>query len=85
MSRRRHPDKEIEATLKFAEFYGWRIDVGGSHAWGRIRCPFNKPSCRHQMFCQQMIWTTPKNPSSHARALKRGITGCRFFETIQEK
>ncbi len=34
MARPSHPKKEIEEALKHAEGQGWRIEVGGSHAWG---------------------------------------------------
>ena len=41
MSRKKHPKPEIEAALKYAEQNGWRIAEGGSHAWGKIYCPYN--------------------------------------------
>jgi hypothetical protein len=31
--------KEVEATLDYAESKGWRIEVGGGHAWGKMYCP----------------------------------------------
>lgn len=34
MTRPTHPKKEIEEALRHAEGHGWRIEVGGSHAWG---------------------------------------------------
>jgi hypothetical protein len=40
MGRASHPKKEVEAALQYAEEAGWRVEVGGSHAWGRIYCPF---------------------------------------------
>jgi hypothetical protein len=36
MSRRTHPKSEIETALKYAEQNGWQVDVGGSHAWGKM-------------------------------------------------
>lgn len=36
MARPSHPKKEVEEALKHAETQGWRVTVGGSHAWGRI-------------------------------------------------
>jgi hypothetical protein len=32
LKRAKHPTKEIEAALRFAESEKWRVDVGGSHA-----------------------------------------------------
>jgi hypothetical protein len=34
LKRAKHPSKEIEAALRFAESEKWRVDAGGSHAWG---------------------------------------------------
>jgi hypothetical protein len=45
MSRRSHPKSEIESALKYAEQNGWHIDLGGSHAWGKIYCPYNSKEC----------------------------------------
>lgn len=40
MSRAKHLKKKVEEALRHAEEYGWRIGVGGSHAWGgRITIP----------------------------------------------
>jgi hypothetical protein len=39
MARRpSHPNKEVEKSLQQAEAQGWRIEVGGSHAWGNGKC-----------------------------------------------
>lgn len=51
MTRSSHPKKEIEAALKHAEAKGWRVEVGGSHAWGKIYCPYNDDECRCGEFC----------------------------------
>ena len=39
MVRRIHPKKEIEQVLRYAEQQGWRIVVGGGHAWGKMYLP----------------------------------------------
>ena len=39
MGRSRHPKKEVEEAIQHAEHNGWRIVVGGSHAWGKMYCP----------------------------------------------
>ncbi len=39
MARRIHPKSEIESALQYVEENGWRVDIGGSDAWGKIYCP----------------------------------------------
>jgi hypothetical protein len=76
MKRSRHPKKEIEEVIRHAEDHGWRIEVGGSHAWGRMYCPYNDQECRCGEFCITSIWSTPRNVWSHARLLKRVVDNC---------
>lgn len=76
MARAPHPRKEIEAALRHAEENGWRISIGGSHAWGKMYCPYNDEGCRCGEFCITCIWSTPKNPGNHARALRRVVDNC---------
>ena len=76
MSRAKHPKKEVEDALRHAEEHGWRIEVGGSHAWGRMYCPYNDPECRCGEFCITSIWSTPKDAGNHARQLKRVVDNC---------
>lgn len=73
---KKHPNKEIQAALKYAEQQGWIIQVGGSHAWGKILCPYNDQECRCGEFCLTSIWSTPKNPSSHAKQIRRVVDNC---------
>jgi hypothetical protein len=40
MPRKKHSKPEIEKALCYAEFNHWRVEVGGSHAWGKIYCPY---------------------------------------------
>lgn len=82
MARRpRHPSKEIEAAVAFAEAEGWTWIKAKGHAWGRLRCPFNDPACRCGEFCQQSVWSTPRDPDSHARAIRRIVEGCLRLQT----
>lgn len=76
MSRARHPNKEVEAAIRHAEHSGWRVEVGGSHAWGKLYCPYNDSECRCGEFCITSIWSTPKNPVNHSRLLKRVVDKC---------
>lgn len=80
MARSRHPSKEIEAALRFAELNGWRVEQGGSHAWGQIYCPYNSRDCRCGDFCRISIWSTPRNPENHAKAIRRVVTHCALLD-----
>ena len=76
MARRKHPKKEVEAALAFAEENAWRIEVGGSHAWGKMYCPYNDNDCRCGEFCISSISSTPRNPSTHAKQIRRIVNNC---------
>lgn len=76
MSRPSHPKKEVEAAIRHAEAFGWRVTVGGGHAWGKIYCPYNDQACRCGEFCITCIWSTPRSPDNHARALRRVVDNC---------
>jgi len=76
MQRRAHPDKEIEAVIRDAESKGWRVQLGGTHAWGRLYCPYNDAECRCGEFCITSIWSSPKNPGNFARKLQRLVDNC---------
>lgn len=39
MARSSHPKKDVEEALKHAEANGWRVEQGGSHAWGKFTVP----------------------------------------------
>jgi hypothetical protein len=67
----RHPNKEIRRALVYAASYGWTVikSTGGSaHAWGVMRCPGDCP--------QVSIFSTPRVPENHARALRRAVDRC---------
>lgn len=84
MARSSHPKKEIEAALRHAESQGWRVEMGGSHAWGKIYCPYNDDGCRCGEFCIACIWSTPKNPGNHARAILRVVDNCTFNKLMHD-
>ena len=84
MVRARHPKKEIEAAIRHAEDNGWRVQIRGSHAWGKIYCPYNDAECRCGEFCIASIWSTPKNPGNHARQLKRVVDNCTAHKKAAE-
>ena len=62
VARVRHPKKDVEEALRHAEGNGWRVEVGGSHAWGKLYCPYNDAECRCGEFCITSIWSTPGKP-----------------------
>lgn len=71
--RPKHPNKDIERALKYAESKGWRYQSSGNsaHAWGRILCPLaNREG--HAM----SIWSTPKCAENHAKQIKRNVDAC---------
>ncbi|MGB4345872.1 MAG: hypothetical protein WBJ21_05705 [Burkholderiaceae bacterium] len=76
MARSPYPNKEVEKVLRIAEDNGWRVVQGGSHAWGKIYCPYKDLECRCGEFCIASIWSTPRNPDNHARALLRVVMNC---------
>jgi hypothetical protein len=71
LSRPWHPNKEIEAAVAYAESLGWRWRKAHGHAWGRLLCPKNDRDG-----CQLSVWSTPKNPQNHARAIRRAVDRC---------
>ena len=76
MTRKKHSKKEIELALSYAESQGWRIIDSGSHAWGKLYCPYNDKECRCGEFCISSIWCTPKNVVSHAKQIRRVVDNC---------
>lgn len=76
MARKPHPKPEVEMAIRHAEENGWTIKEGGSHAWGRMYCPYNDATCRCGEFCIASIWSTPKNPGAHGRQLRRVVDHC---------
>ena len=73
MSRPKHPDKEIESAIQYAESFGWRYKKSGSsaHAWGRLLCILE-----NREGCIMSLWSTPRNPFKHARQIKRKVDQC---------
>jgi hypothetical protein len=71
MARSRHPNKEIESAVAYAEALGWRVFVGGSHRWGFLYCPEET-----QEGCRIGVDSTPQDPENHARRLMKRISAC---------
>lgn len=71
MARSRHPDKEIEEAVSYAEALGWSVVPVSGHAWGRLYCAHNDRDG-----CKVSVWSTPKNGGNHARAVVRAVNRC---------
>lgn len=78
MPRKRHPIKEIEQAIRYAERHGWSLRAArrSSHCFGILKCPHNDRECHCGVFCQASVWSTPANPQAHARSLQRIVRGC---------
>ena len=71
--RKKHPNKEIEAAILFAENRGWQYRKSGNsaHAWGRLLCGFH-----NREGCALSVWSTPRNPEMHAKQIIRRVKHC---------
>lgn len=65
----RHPDKEVEDAVAFAECSGGKFRRQGH--WGRLYCPQ-----ADRAGCQIGISGTPRNGSVHARQIRRAVRRC---------
>jgi len=82
MTRRsRHPNKEIEEAIKYAEQNGWIYkDSGNSaHSWGKLLCPLHTRE-GHQI----SIWSTPRSTFNHAQQIRRAVDRCQHEEGEQQ-
>lgn len=71
MSRPRHPDKEIEKAVRYAESLGWRVEISRGHAWGRLFCPLATPDG-----CIINVYSTPRSGQNHARHIVKDVDHC---------
>lgn len=71
-ARTRHPKKDVEQALRFAEEHGWTVTPTASgHRWGEMVCAHEgRDACRVSM------WSTPKNPGNHASRLRQRVRNC---------
>jgi hypothetical protein len=71
MGRPKHPNKDIEAAVQYAESVGWSVKMSNGHAWGRLLCPMST-----REGCIISVWSTPKDPFAHARRIRRDVDMC---------
>jgi hypothetical protein len=68
MARRRHPKKEVEGALRYAEEAGWTVEPAvPGHRWGVARCGSG---------CSVSVWSTPANPGNHGKDIRRAVDRC---------
>jgi hypothetical protein len=71
-SRTKHPKKDVEQALRFAEENGWLVrPTASGHRWGEMICGHTDADR-----CRISIWSTPKNPGNHADRLGRKVRNC---------
>lgn len=81
MSRRRHPERDVEIVLRELERRGWTVELrGGGHAWGLLRCAWNSGACRDGRCCQMSVNSTPENPGNHAARLRGKALACIYAD-----
>ena len=69
----RHPNKHIEAAIRYAEERGWTFQKAGprSHLYGTLWCPHReRDGHRHPVF------STPRSPQDHGRRIMRFVDAC---------
>ncbi len=64
----RHAKKEVEEALDYAHSHNWTVaQTIAGHRWGVARCGQG---------CSVSIWSTPRNPGNHAKAIRRAVDKC---------
>ena len=71
MARPRHPNKDIEEAVQYAESRGWTFVRQGSHGWGVFHCPR-----RGRDGCRFTVESTPRVPRNHADRLRKAVDAC---------
>lgn len=69
VARSRHPEKEVEEAVKYAESQGWTVRKQGH--WGRMYCAY-----ADRDGCQFGVNGTPRNAGDHARQIRRAVDRC---------
>ncbi len=71
-ARSRHPDKEIELAVQYAEALGWSVKMSKKgHAWGFLLCPHAT-----REGCKIGVYSTPRNTGNHARHIRNRVDRC---------
>ncbi|WP_395153896.1 hypothetical protein [Ilumatobacter sp.] len=81
MARARHAKKEVESALTELTDAGWSVETTKSgHRWGVARC-----SEASRSGCQISIWSTPRSPGNHAKAIRRALDQCAHDQPENEE
>lgn len=74
----RHPNKHINAAIRYAISHGWMFTKSKGHAFGRIKCGVVGG------ICNWSVWSTPRSPENHARFLIHCVDTCRCADRVTE-
>ena len=66
-ARPKHPKKEVEDAVAYAEAQGWTWLKVHGHAWGKLYCKHHDRDG-----CTEFVWSTPRSPGNHAADQARG-------------
>jgi hypothetical protein len=67
VTSRRHADKDIRKALKLAQRTSWTFEEGKGHRFATLRCGAG---------CEVAVWSTPRNPSTHAKRIREALERC---------
>ena len=70
-ARPKHPKKEVEDAVAYAEAQGWTWLKVHGHAWGKLYCKHHDRDG-----CTEFVWPTPRSPGNHARQIRRAVDRC---------
>ena len=69
VARPRHPHKDVEEAVQYAETRGWYVRMQGH--WGRMYC-----AQADRDGCQFGVNGTPRNAGNHAKQIMRAVDRC---------
>lgn len=58
-ARPKHPKKEVEDAVAYAEAQGWTWLKVHGHAWGKLYCKHHDRDG-----CTEFVWSTPRSPAT---------------------
>jgi hypothetical protein len=64
---RRHSNKDIRKAIELALDAGWTLAEGKRHRFGTLRCSDD---------CEVAVWSTPRNPTTHAKRIREAVQRC---------
>jgi hypothetical protein len=61
------PEQGTRKALKLSHESGWSLEEGKGHRFGTVRCGAG---------CAVAVWSTPRNPSTHAKRIREALVRC---------